>query len=442
MRVMRRRLPTLLSLLALAGCQAGAAAVAAPGPSVTPAPPAASPAAPPDLAGPVPEAPPPHQGKPAKGQELSRFYDKLRALEDGERRDHVRVLWMGDSHAAADFWSGKLRAELQGRFGNGGIGFVHLGYRDYRHDHVKLIIDGKWRMRPKGPATAKPSGDGAFGLGGILMGGYADGPRVVLELADPTLRGPVHFDLCYKLRAPEDRLLVSATGAEDLVLQASPDEPPGAIRHVGLTSPEPGSLVVQYKDGSADLCGVVIESDPARQPGVVLDTLGINGARYATPLAWDEASWQAELARRRADLVILEYGTNEAGDYAPDYEETARNLERLMDRIRGVRAEVDCIVISPTDRADAEDRIPPMHAAIRASAETAGCFFYDAYLAMGERGAMARMRDEKPPRAHEDGIHMTIRGYREYGAKLAQAILDGYGEPRAGAPAVSASEVK
>jgi lysophospholipase L1-like esterase len=439
---MSRRLSTLLAVLALTGCGARAAALTAPGPGIAPPPAPPPPTAPPDPAGSPTEPPPPHQGKPEKGQELSRFYEKLRTLENGERRDHVRVMWMGDSHAAADFWSGKLRSELQGRFGNGGIGFVHLGYRDYRHDHVKLTIDGKWRMRPKGPATAKPSGDGAFGLGGILMGGYQDGPRVVLELADPGLQGPVHFDLCYKLRAPEDRLVVSATGAEDLVLQATDEEPPGAIRHIGLTSPEPGSLVVKYEGGSADLCGVVIESDPARNPGVVLDTLGINGARYATPLAWDEGSWQAELARRRPDLVILEYGTNEAGDYAPDYEATAQNLERLMDRIRGARAEADCLVISPTDRADAEERIPPMHAAIRASAEKAGCFFYDAYLAMGERGAMAKMRDEKPPRAHDDGIHMTIRGYREYGGKLADALLEGYGGSRTGGLAIPASGVK
>src|SRR6185436_457947 len=51
--------------------------------------------------------------------------------------------------------------------------------------------------------------------------------------------------------------------------------------------------------GAPELCGVVIEAEPKTQPGVGLDTLGINGARLTTPLAWNEASWTSELARRR-----------------------------------------------------------------------------------------------------------------------------------------------
>lgn len=431
--MLRSVLPLLaVSLLSavLSGCAARSVTSSDPvpppsDPIIDPAIPAAPPVAPP----PAPAAVQPLQGKPDKGRELERFYDKLRALEQGGRRDHVRVLWMGDSHAAADFWSGKLRAELQSRFGHGGVGFVHLGYKDYRHDNVKLTIGGKWRMRPKGPATSKPSGDGAFGLGGILMGGYADGPKVALELRDPNLRGPVRYDLCFKLREPHDRFTVRVEGADEITVAVSEEWPIGKIHHVELAAPEPGTLTLEYKDGSPDLCGVVIESDPSPRPGVVLDTLGINGARFGTALAWSEVAWQSELRRRRPDLVILEYGTNEAGDFQPDYEGTAKNLEALVARIRAVAADVDCVVISPTDRADAEDRIPPMHSALKASAEAAGCHFYDAYLAMGEKGAMAKMRDESPPRAHEDGIHMTIRGYREYGGKLLDDLLAGYGPP-------------
>ncbi|HKX39416.1 MAG TPA: hypothetical protein VJN20_12230, partial [Burkholderiales bacterium] len=59
---------------------------------------------------------------------LANFYDALSALDRGERKEHVRIAWLGDSHAQADFWTGYLRRALQKRFGNGGPGFVHLGY--------------------------------------------------------------------------------------------------------------------------------------------------------------------------------------------------------------------------------------------------------------------------------------------------------------------------
>ena len=58
--------------------------------------------------------------------------------------------------------------------------------------------------------------------------------------------------------------------------------------------------------------GAVVESD---KPGVVFDTLGLNGARMVTALAWDETSFRAELAHRVPDVVAIAYGTNESQDF-------------------------------------------------------------------------------------------------------------------------------
>src|SRR5262245_39409172 len=63
--------------------------------------------------------------------ELARFHAALNQLERKQRKDHVRILWLGDSHGQADFWSGQLRKSLGERFGKGGPGFVHLGYKNY-----------------------------------------------------------------------------------------------------------------------------------------------------------------------------------------------------------------------------------------------------------------------------------------------------------------------
>ena len=52
---------------------------------------------------------------------------------------------------------------------------------------------------------------------------------------------------------------------------------------------------------------MVVETDPAQGPGVVLDNLGINGARYGTALAWNEQAW-AEAVKRRPppELFVFE----------------------------------------------------------------------------------------------------------------------------------------
>jgi lysophospholipase L1-like esterase len=434
-----RRLSSLLRLapaLALAACAASSAPTPSPprtppsaAPPVPPAPqPATAATAPPPtavLASEAEVAPPPFV---PRVPELARFHAALWGLETKSRTDHVRVVWLGDSHGQADFWSGRLRSLLQRRFGDGGPGYVALGYKNYRHDRALLEVHGKWRMRPKQPASARREGDGVFGLAGLLMGGYADGPRVRVTLKGAEARR-VTYDVCVKPHAPEDGIAVEAPGASRVTFVPSEAAPVDAIAHVVVRGDASGPLLVENTAGSPNLCGAVIEVDPAEGPGVVLDQLGFNGARYGTPLAWDEEAWAAELARRSPDLVVLEYGTNEAGDASPAYAKVGDQLEQLVARIRRVKPEVDCLVVSPTDRADAEDRIPPMHASVKQAAARAGCFFFDAYATMGGKGAMAARREEPRPRAQKDGIHMTIRGYEEMADAMHEALLAGYEGP-------------
>jgi lysophospholipase L1-like esterase len=415
-----------------AGC--GSPPVASP-PHVAPAPapPAPSPVADvePTPAPPAPPAPAPGPPFTPKVPELAHFHEALWGLETRSRRQHARVVWLGDSHGQADFWSGRVRRILQQRFGDGGPGYVALGYKNYRHDRVAIDIQGKWRMRPKQPATAKPDGDGVFGLAGLLMGGYAGGPKVTLAYeAPPATR--LLFDVCVKPRAAEDSALVQV-GDKMLTVQAGASGA-GKIQHLVLQGDASSPLVVKTKDGSPDYCGAVIETDPAAAPGVVIDQLGFNGARFGTPLAWDEAAWSAELARRAPELVILEFGGNEAGDAAPAVAKIGAQIDELVARVRRVRPDVDCLVVAPTDRADAEERVPLVVAAAKSAAARAKCAWFDAYAIAGGKGSAAARRDEPRPRVQKDGIHLTIRGYEEMGVAMAAMLLDGYEGPPGTAP--------
>jgi len=390
---------------------------------------------PPGAAAPLPPLPPSSPGAPDEAEQkmsallraedgpYARFYASLRAVEQKQRQDHVRVLWLGDSHGASDFWSGAVRTVLQKRFGNAGPGFVHLGYGAYRHDGVKVTTEGKWRMRPKGPSTTLATGDGVFGLGGILFAADSGGARAEISVTEASGVGRLRWDLCYRLNAPADRLTVRIGGGEPQVLRATPDAPPGALRHLTLTSDASASLSVTPTAGAPELCGVVIEADPETHRGVVLDTVGINGARLATPLAWNEASWAAELARRAPSLVILEYGTNESGDFEVKPAAYGRHMGAVLGRIRRVQPDVDCLVLAPTDRRDTPDRTPLVRDALREAAQTNQCAFWDTYEAMGGKGSIDAWSKESPPRAAKDGVHLSSRGYREIGFKLGDELL-------------------
>jgi len=177
-------------------------------------------------------------------------------------------------------------------------------------------------------------------------------------------------------------------------------------------------------NGRSDFCGVVIETDPAEHPGVVLDNLGINGARYGTALAWNEAAWAEEVKRRDPELFIFEYGGNEAGDGIIKPREYRQQALELIARAKRIQPGAACLVIGPADRADAESKIPPIRNVIREAAAEAECQFWDTYDKMGGRGSLRTWRDDD--RAAPDGVHLRPKGYAELGALLLSDLMAGY----------------
>jgi lysophospholipase L1-like esterase len=368
--------------------------------------------------------------------ELAHFYSALDGLDARTRKEHVRILWLGDSHGQADFWSGRLRTALQKRFGNGGPGFVHVAYRGYRHDGVELQIKDKWHTTPKNPATSQPTADEVFGLGGLLTSAKNPGAEASIEVLDGSLPKKLRWDLCYRFTKAGESISVTLAGGSPVTLAPAPgaavsDHSPllhaSFLSEVAVQVQAPKNkgprLSVTPAAGYPAFCGAVVETDPAESPGVVLDTLGINGARYTTLLAWDEDAWLTEYLRRSPQLVIFEYGTNEAGDVGVKVDAYSDKVAKAVARIRKKKPDVDCVVLAPTERADQEERSGRIRDILRDAARSNVCYFWDTIEAMGGKGSMRTWRDENPPRGAKDGIHLSVKGYQELGDKLAADLM-------------------
>jgi lysophospholipase L1-like esterase len=388
---------------------------------------------------PKPEArsPEPHSGP------LGHFLDALRDLEKGRRTDHVRIMWLGDSHAQADFWTGGLRTALQARFGDAGPGFIHLGMSKYRHGDVELELKGDWRTRPKAPSSVATWADGAYGLGGILNGGYAGTRLAGITIKDDALAGKkkLRWDVCVKLNTDRDLFILEVGGGERHVIGApaaiataqkrrpdgGPYEPHDKLNelfHMPLITSMATQLAVHIEDGVPDFCGVTVETDPADGAGVIVDNLGINGARYATALAWNADAWIAEVQRRPPELFVLEYGGNEASDATPQPDQYEKNATELIARTKRAAPNASCLVVGPSDRVDAESRIPVIVEAVERAAAAGGCMFWNTYRVMGGKGSLKKWREEK--KAAVDGVHLMPKGYAEVAALLTQDILAQY----------------
>src|SRR5579862_2082980 len=95
------------------------------------------------------------------------FFEQLYRQQHGELTGPLRALHYGDSHVAADEWTGDLRERLQMTFGDGGSGYSLAGrpWNSYRRFDVKSGSTRGWHS----DGLVGRMGDGIYGLGGVSM---------------------------------------------------------------------------------------------------------------------------------------------------------------------------------------------------------------------------------------------------------------------------------
>ena len=351
---------------------------------------------------------------------LKRFRSALDSLRAGDGRT-VRVLWFGDSHTAADYWTHSVRRGLQAYAGDGGPGFIHVGLRDYRHSEVRVETTGQWKGEPRAPSSRSQTDDGVFGLSGMRVRATA-GATATLRLVEPP---SVNVVWRVAMRFGDAGARVGASlGGTSQTFGRTLNSGAADIVWEELSGPANLPLVISVLRGEAELFGVIGELE---QPGVVLDTLGINGARVQTALAWTESEWNTQLALRAASLVVLSYGTNEVFD-ALDPARYDAQYEALLGRIRGAIPDVDCLLIGPTDvarnGAEGDRRAQAIDAVQRGTARRLGCAHFSAFDSMGASSGFEMWRQSEPQMALPDGVHLTRAGYDVLGSRLTAFLLD------------------
>jgi lysophospholipase L1-like esterase len=188
-------------------------------------------------------------------------------------------------------------------------------------------------------------------------------------------------------------------------------------------------LLLKPGRGAPRLFHALVER--ADRVGVVLDAAGIDGARLETPLAWNEAAFVAEVARRAPELLVVAYGTNEAFD-AAKVEKYGPQLQSLVGRLRQGAPAASCLVLGPTDAPLGDGSVPrvaEVTEVLRRAAEDSNCSFVSLQQLMGGEGSFALGMKAKERLAQPDKLHLTPLGYRTLGTALAARILQAYGAP-------------
>jgi lysophospholipase L1-like esterase len=392
--------------------------------------------------------------------ETRHFFSALRGLEDG-RRDTVTILYLGDSHIAADGIAGQLRARLAARFGGGQAGMMMpgLGHPYYQVADVDIEMNGAWRVVSGHSMKA----GGVFGLSGFRLETEDAAAGVILSLRqkhdlaalDLWLAGTGNSGLI-DLYVNEQWLAVFAVGPHRHFRHMRVDLPPNgkAIQRLHLKS-APGSQKIA-------LLSVLLTFQ--EEKGIRLTAFGVPSARAEILGRLDELVVASELASLRPDLIILGYGTNEAfddaaiGGYEDDLEFVIQRLKRLApgsdilllgapaaQRLSDFGAESKSDRPScPSSSSDEDDtahvklkddisarwHIPPALEFIRTTQQKAaremGVAFFDLGAVMGGSCAMHEWVSATPPRAWPDHVHFKPPGQDILAEALFDFLMRGY----------------
>lgn len=327
--------------------------------------------------------------------------------------------------------TGRLRERLQADYGDGGPGFLLLGKPWPYHFHGRAqLLDSRGLhsrfIRKRPDADAVP-----LGLAGVAMGGGDLEPvsvrlRITGALV-PTGR-VLHGEL-YFLKQPGGATLDVLLDGQPLGHLATAGEPePG---YFAFDVPDDGQHEIGL-DGPAEapvtLLGLVAELEGG---GVVLDTLGVPGARAQSHLYWEPSLFREQVRKRNPALWVLAYGTNEATDITQPIEQYASRLRQVIANLRAAAPQASCLLVGPSDFPErikkrgyqVRERNVLINRVQRDLAAAAGCAFFDTIATMGGPLSILEWAKRDPPLAGRDMVHLTREGYEVLGDAIADAIL-------------------
>ncbi len=337
----------------------------------------------------------------------------------------VRVLQFGDSHTAADMFTGAVRTQLQGRFGNGGLGFQYPG-----HPFAGYHLAGSSRSQSGGWLTEGNKftqlGDGDLGLGGVSLSTHHAGEYVLLS----TTCTSFEVEFLRQAGGGRLRLVDNGTTVADIPTDTAADDDPSG-NYIYACTPGAHELQISTLDSApVKLLGVITE-----QPGITYEEIGLNGAVATLMLRWNQALFADYLRDRSPNLIVLAYGTNEAVYIATHSEEYLQQFERLIGNLHRIVPQAAILVLGPYDRATRVGRgrrsswatfygTERVIAEQKLACRTLGCAFYDQQQRMGGPGSMIRWASEGL--GQPDHTHLTGAGYRTMADAFYRDLMQAY----------------
>lgn len=329
----------------------------------------------------------------------------------------LRIVVLGDSHTAADVFTGTLRTRLQERFGNAGIGWLPpMNIRGQRSD---LIIQQSthWRLTSsfRDHSTHYP-------LSGYIA--RPDAANASIRFTSRSGDASLQQARFLMRKSGSGQLILRDASGQSLTLQSG--MPEGQWGYAAAQVQLPFTLTAS-SGVATELGGVWLEK--VKASGVTVSPIGQNGAQQTLWNRWSE-QWLQDLSLSRADMIIIAYGSNEAFNNTLDLNQVRDSLSQGIRRLRSALPHSVILVLGAPDvmsgqaEAPCSQRQPPLLQKIRQTQQEVArqehSLYWDWSEAMGGDCAIAQWAEEGL--ARRDLVHLTKPGYIRIANSLYQDL--------------------
>jgi lysophospholipase L1-like esterase len=366
----------------------------------------------------------------------------------------LTILQLGDSHTAADIFTGRVRERLQQAFGTGGDAYIvpgkpHVGVRSALFESD--ATDG-WTYE----ALQKSDAKRRFYLSGFNAIAHHAG--AALSMRSRGGRGYDRVEVAF-LKQPgggRAEVLIDGTPTGSIDLDGAADE------RATLALRAPTGEAAGFREISvrslSDSPVTVTGVDVGREgDGVSFLSLGFPGATVQLLQHLTTENLADDLHRMAPDFVVLAFGTNEGFNDNLDIANYTAQYEQIVRRLMEVRPGVRIVIVGPPDAArpagvchgsgvgqecasapaaqiaagpgGGQCRFPTppklnlVREAQRKLADRLGAIFWDWSSVMpGPCGAQAWAAANPPLMAH-DYVHMTLDGYKLSADRFADFLI-------------------
>lgn len=341
------------------------------------------------------------------------------------------IIHIGDSHVQGDYFSGEIRRQLQGYFGNAGQGilFPYALAKSFGPRGTTVKPLGSWN----GLKTLSVNLQWPLGVSGY--GAITLDPKSSLQIS-----------LSEKFNEKELKLGIPtfqkiniwhSADAKSFTTQLSNDFHwtgsqfyPSGWGVSSYQSDKPTSsfnLSLLQNNTYQNYYGFYgFELIPDQQRGIVYHHCGVVGAQFTHLI--EKAPWTIEqIAHLKPDILIFSFGTNEAYNGGLDTAIYTPKVQKFLEDL-ALASPQTAIILTTTPDTRSRNRIPPKQRAtnnqLRILANREKITLYDLNTAMGGWGSLYTWHNHQL--TNSDKLHFNAAGYALQGQLFSLSLLQAY----------------